>query len=529
MRLHSQREGDEELPGHISRRISRPQLVLPAILLLGVICLFWPARELRSDNFVFYFPNGHHLLPYENVAGAKYLPLVQILNMIGKVAAIQEKKNELEVWFGTTPITLRPNAAPVQVEGATYDLLLPVRLSNGQWMVPVDFLTTVLPHLTHQGVEYQDGTNRIFIGDVKPASFTVRVEPLANGARLTVQFTDKVGVSTASSNGKWIMYLGNHPMEPMEQSYRFQNPYLSELHYDDEDGVPKLILTPTSGGLNFYPVQAEGGKILLADVLKPPPSTAQTTPEPQPPAPVPAAAPNPQAPQVPAPPEISTESPAAPPGPPLPVVALDPGHGGTDNGGRSNDGVLEKDLVMQYVARVRAALLATDKYRVVLTRAADVNVTSDQRALAANVSGAICFISFHAGDLGSSTPRISIFTFQPPSPPPPPPQTPAPAGTPTAPFLPWGEVQESQLAQSTQLALALQQQLAQINGAEVDPPATAPARALRNVNAPAVAIELGRLAPDEDSKALVNPAFQQQVAGAVVQALAIVNKGATNP
>ena len=41
-------------------------------------------------------------------------------------------------------------------------------------------------------------------------------------------------------------------MEPLEPFYRFQNPYLSELQYDDQDGVPKLILSPTSGGLNFY-------------------------------------------------------------------------------------------------------------------------------------------------------------------------------------------------------------------------------------------------------------------------------------
>ena len=56
-------------------------------------------------------------------------------------------------------------------------------------------------------------------------------------------------------------------------------------------------------------------------------------------------------------------------------MALDAGHGGEDNGGHSHDGVLEKDLTAQYVARVRSALLATAKYRVVLTRTGDVNVS----------------------------------------------------------------------------------------------------------------------------------------------------------
>ena len=201
-------------------------------------------------------------------------------------------------------------------------------------------------------------------------------------------------------------------------------------------------------------------------------------------------------------------------------MALDAGHGGDDNGGHSHDGVLEKNLVAQYVAWVRSALLSTNKYRVVLSRTGDVNVTAEQRALAANMAGAICFLSFHAGDLGSASPRITIFTFQPPSAP-----EPAAGETSTPALVPWGQVQQEHLGQSLQLAQTLQHQLASLNGVEVDLAATAPVRVLRNVNAPAVAIELGRLAPDADATALTNPAFQQQVAGAVVQAVASFGTG----
>ena len=106
---HPRREGDEELPASLPRRFPRPRLFFPAILVLGLAAFFWPARELRSDNFIFYFPSGHQTLPLETVGSAKYLPLLQILNMVGKVGGIQEKKNSLKVWFGTTQIELRPN------------------------------------------------------------------------------------------------------------------------------------------------------------------------------------------------------------------------------------------------------------------------------------------------------------------------------------------------------------------------------------------------------------------------------------
>jgi len=335
-----------------------------------------------------------------------------------------------------------------------------------------------------------------------------------------VQFTDKIAVRTASSNGKWVMFLGDRPMEPMESSYHFQNPYLSELRFDDQDGVPKLILSPTSTGLNIYPSVAEGGKILLADVVKPaPPSSPQAVPPPpKPPAAAVPAQPQPAGPT----PTVTEAPPAVAPGPPLPVVALDAGHGGDDSGGHSHDGVWEKDLVAQYVARVRSALLATARYRVVLTRTGDINVSADQRALTANLSSAIYFLSFHAGDLGTESPRIAVFTFQPPTA-----AAPAAGDEPNPVFVPWGQVQEARLGQSAQLALALQQQFALINGVQADPPSAAPVRILRNINAPAVAIELGRLATDTDATDLTNAAFQQQVAAAIVQALARFEKGGT--
>jgi len=510
------RESEWRLPHFPLRRFARRWLFYPAIVALGVAAFFWPARELRSDNFIFYLPSGPHMLPVQNIGNAKYLPALQILNLLGKVGQVQEKKRVLKIGFGGAQIELLLNDPRVRVGGATYELPQTVLLSDGQWMVPVDFLTIVLPHLTHQAVEYQEGTNRIFVGDVKPASFTVRVDSLPNGVRLTVQFTDKVTVRTASSNGKWVLYLGERPMEPLEPSYHFRNPYLSEMQYDDQDGVPKLVISPTSGGLNFYPVQAEGGKILLADVVKPPSPAAQTVnPSPATTPSLPNGPPSPESPA----PQVTEEVPATPPGPPLPIVALDAGHGGTDTGGHSRDGVWEKDLVAQYVARLRSELLTTNKYRVVLSRTGDVNMSFEQRALAANLSGAVYFLSLHAGDLGTPSSCIAVFTYQPGS-------DALPTGDASPPlFVPWGQVQETRLAQSQQLALALQQQFSSLTGVVADPPAGAPFRTLRSVNAPAVAIELGRLAPDQDATSLTNPAFQQQVAVEIVQALAAYEKG----
>jgi len=498
------------------RRLSKSRLCAVLLFLLAMVGLFWPTRQLRSDSFVFYFPSNHVLLPLETIDNGKYLPLLQVLNSVGKLGGLQEKKNSLRVWFGPNPIDLRADDTQVRLEKGPLNLARPVRVRSGQWLVPVDFLVTVLPQLTHQTVEYQEGTNRIFLGDVQPESFSVRLDPLPNGARLTIQFTAKLAVHTAASNGKWVLFLGDRPMEPVESSYHFQNPYISGLEFDDQDGLPKLVLTPAGPGLNFFPVQAEGGKIFIADVAKP-----QSTELPLPGAPPtgelpapPAAAPT--GPGTPAPP---SEAPPATESAPLPVVVLDAGHGGPDTGGRSSDGVLEKDLTAQFVARVRAALLGPNKYRIVLTRTGDAEASADQRATVANLAGAVCFISFHASDLGSVARRIAVFSFQPAAPP-----APLDPHHPRA-LIPWSEVQETHLEQSRQLAAALQEQFSHLEGVEADAPSAAPVRGLRNVNAPAVAIEIGRLAADAEAAPLTDPTFQQQVAAAVAQAVASLDKG----
>jgi len=476
---------------------------------------FWPPRTLRSDNFVFYFPNSRRIIPLEIIENNKYLPLLQILNLVGKLNGLQEKHNTLEVGYGNIQIELREGDPTIRIAKETIRLSAPIRVSDGKWMVPTDFLTNVVPKLSNQAVEYQLGTNRIFFGDVKPGSFTLRLEQVSNGARLTFQFTDKVTVQTASVNGKWVLFLGDHPIEPLEQSFHFQNPYVADVSFEDQDGQPKVVITPSVTGLNFYPELAEGGKVLLADVLKPPSAVPQAPP-PSGPAPTTASAPATSAP----PPAVTEEAPATQPGPPLPVIALDAGHGGDDAGGRSRDGVTEKDLVAQLVVRVRSALLATGKYRIVSTRPGDANPTFEQRAEAVNVAGAVYFLTFHGGDLGGSSPRIAVYTYQPPQLP-----LPLPGGGARLSFVAWNHVQEAHLEQSLQLAQALQQQFAQIPGIIADTPTGAPVRTLRSANAPAVAIEIGSLTPDSDAGPLTDPTFQLQLSAAVAKVFAALQGG----
>jgi N-acetylmuramoyl-L-alanine amidase len=485
----------------------------------GLLTLLWPAQALRSANFVIYLPSGQSVIPLDMVNQVKYLPLVPILNAVGKVEAVQEKRDTFKVWFGDVQIELRLGERRVRVGASSLVLAHPVRKPGGQWMVPVEFLTRALPQLTHDTVEYQVGTNRIFIGNVNPITFSVRLDPTANGARLTVQFSEKVAIRTAASNGKWYLYLGSHPVRPLESSYHFQDAYISDLQFDDQDGVPKLIVTPAAPGLNFYPTLAEGGKILLADVLKPPPAApAEALGGEAPPIPAAGPAPGPGAP-------TETTAGEIPPGlapSPLPIIVLDAAHGGEDFGARGRDGILEKNLVAQLVARTRLRLLATRKYRVLLTRFGDVNPPFEQRERTANMARPAAFLTFHAGNLGITTPRVVVYSYQPSSQ-----EATGPGTEENQLFVPWTQIYRLHQEGGRALAESLQQKLALIPGVTTDKPAVAPVRMLRSIDAPSVAIEVGSLTTDEDSGALTDANFQQQIANAVAAGIEAFRGGAS--
>jgi N-acetylmuramoyl-L-alanine amidase len=487
----------------------------PLGAIIGMILLTTP-RIAQSDNFVFYFPKSHSVLTTRTFGNVQYLPVLSLLNLFGRVGSLNSKRKSFQIWFNSTEIRLRQDNPVVRLNNARVKLDQPVRYIDGQWMVPVNFLTTILPTLVNQTVEYQRGENRIFVGGVMPNSFTLHLSPLEQGAQLTFQFAEQVNLRTAAQNGKWILYLGNHPVEPIESNFQFNNPYVSEVKFDDHDGQPKLIITPAEPGFDFYPKLGEGNKIVVANVMKPGVTTARQAPMmPKPPAglqPAPAMPPPSSAPA-----PLST---MAVPGLSLPAVVLDAGHGGTDTGARGKNGLFEKNLTVQLVNQVVNALQATGKYRIVLTRTGDVNVGFDQRAAEANLSHPIAFISFHAGDLGPSTPRVMVYSYRPSSP-----LAMAPGADPKSLFVNWDKVQQRYMDPSSRLARDLQQDLEKTTKVASMPPMEVPVRVLQSIAAPAVAIEVGSLTPNSNSAALTNPSFQQEIAAAVVQAIASFREG----
>jgi N-acetylmuramoyl-L-alanine amidase len=89
-------------------------------------------------------------------------------------------------------------------------------------------------------------------------------------------------------------------------------------------------------------------------------------------------------------------------GDPRPIIVLDPGHGGIDNGAIAANGVMEKDIVLEFTTELRDQLERSGRYRVVMTRTDDTFIPLVDRVRMARIRQAALFISIHADAIKKS-------------------------------------------------------------------------------------------------------------------------------
>jgi N-acetylmuramoyl-L-alanine amidase len=226
-----------------------------------------------------------------------------------------------------------------------------------------------------------------------------------------------------------------------------------------------------------------------------------------------------------------------PPAPDLPAlsqaafgirtVAIDPGHGGDDEGTHGAGGAREKDLTLAVARRAKAAIEARLGIRVLLTRDDDRNVPIDERTAIANNNKADLFISLHANaSLRRITAGAAIFCaeFDKDTA-----QSATAGGADRVPafgggsrdieLVLWDLAQTRHLDQSTTFAGLLEQQLQDRVPLVARPVDRAPLRVLESANMPAVLIEMGYLSNADQEKLLAGDAFQNTLVQALYDAI----------
>jgi N-acetylmuramoyl-L-alanine amidase len=200
----------------------------------------------------------------------------------------------------------------------------------------------------------------------------------------------------------------------------------------------------------------------------------------------------------------SLPPPVGPPGvqPPRFLVVIDAAHGGNDIGARIGEGTLEKEVTLGLAGRLRSTLHARG-VDVVMTRTADVNVATANRAEEANHAQASACLTIHATATGSG---VHLYTSS---------LTPAANER----FLPWGTAQAGYVTQSMKLESEIDTALAHaaipvtLGKASVAP--------MDSIACPEVAVELAPLVGGHvtSAKELSDVSYQKTVVDAVAAAV----------
>ena len=197
------------------------------------------------------------------------------------------------------------------------------------------------------------------------------------------------------------------------------------------------------------------------------------------------------------------------------TIVIDPGHGGGDSGTRSVlDSRHEKEFTLDWARRV-GSLLATNGWRVFLTRTSDRDLSISNRIAFAAARKADVFLSLHFNSSAPNDQQSGLETY-----------CLTPTGMPSTVTRGFGD--DSALvfpnnafdAQNLHFALRVHRELLQVNGRHDR--GVRRARflgVLRGQNCPAILVEGGYLSNPQEARRISDPAYRQKLAEALAQAL----------
>jgi N-acetylmuramoyl-L-alanine amidase len=218
-----------------------------------------------------------------------------------------------------------------------------------------------------------------------------------------------------------------------------------------------------------------------------------------------------------------------------PIVVIDPGHGGIDNGTVASTGIMEKQIVLEFALLLRDQLEASGKYRVVMTRTDDTFIPLGDRVRMARIRQASLFISIHADALKKGEGEAqgaTIYTLSEKA-------SDAEAGrladnenradviagidlshesTDVADIL-IDLAQRETKSYSMRFAKSVAASMRKVARMHKHPMKSAGFKVLKAPDVPSVLIELGYVSDDADLKQLVSGSWQAKTAGAVAQSV----------
>ena len=484
---------------------SRPlPLVLAATLLMLAFGLAGIVGQTANPSLTLLSRDGRRAIPLAMLADQEFVGLDDLASAFQ--LSIQESLGAIPVSYKGKTIVLTPEQSLASVAGRLISLPAAPSRQGRRWLVPVEFISRALAPIYDSRLELRKPSRLLIIGEIRVPRLAIRYDAIGAAGRLTIDATPRA-VTSVSQDGDHITV--RFEAEALDApTPLFTPPSPSGLVQGVRLVEPATLvvdLVQRFGGFKASTLAVGSSGRLLLDLAPPPtettPAPTMTTTTPPPATPAPGSPPE-------LPPALS--HPVAS----IRTIAIDPGHGGDDEGAKGANGLKEKDLALAVARRLRSVLEARLGVRVLLTRDDDRNVPIDERAAVANNNKADLFVSLHANTSArQTTTGATVYraafdkdavagdtrpqrlpTFG--------------GGLRDVELVPWDLAQTRHLSQSVTFADMLVAQLKDHVPLSSRANDHAPLRVLESANMPAVLIELGYLSNPAQEKAITGEAFQ---------------------
>ena len=457
--------------------------------------------------------DGRRAIPLTLVNNQEFVA-VDDLAATFQLAVLEDALGALTITYKDKTIVLT-NQALASVAGRLVSLPAPAARAGRRWLVPVEFINRALALVYDTRLELRKPSHLLIVGDVRVPRVTVRYDLVAPGARLTIDATPRTASTVTEDNDRLLIKFEADALDMDSPALGQLGPQSLIVNVRQLDATTLGVdLGPRVAGFRATTLPVDTTMRLSIDVM----AAAEAAPA------SPAASAAPAA----AGPAVSPDVPPSlgPPASAIQTIAIDPGHGGADQGVKGVSGTKEKDLTLAIARRLKAAIEAQLGIRVLLTRDDDRELQPDDRTAVANNNKVDLFVSLHANaSLRPAAAGATIYyaAFDPV------PVSSALAGVDRVPtfsggmrdieLVPWGQAQTHHLSQSMAFAGILAERFTDRVALTAPGVDRAPLGVLESANMPAVLVEMGFLTNAAQEKQLTGSNFQNGFVQAMMEAI----------
>ena len=461
-----------------------------------------PATPLRLVA-----PDGARAIPTVLVGDTELVSVDDLAAIFGVLVREDALARAITVGYKGRNIVVSQDQALASISGRLVSLpAAPARI-GGRWHLPVEFIGRALSAIYEVPLELRKASRLVIRGRMRVPRVIVRQEAAGNQARVTLDVAPPAPHQVSQDGSRLLVRFDADLLDATLPAVQSQG-FVQNLTIEQTTVVIELGPRFSSFRAADVSAGADTSRIVV-DLF----AAGDQTATPGVPTP---------------PPPEATPLPLPTPG--VRTIVIDPGHGGEENGAKGARGLLEKTLTLAVARRLKSGLETRLGARVLLTRDDDRMMPLDERAAFANNNKAEVFVSLHANaslrraasgaevfylslDRADEEARrvaesegVAMPVFG--------------GGTREIDVILWEMAQTRHLAQSAELAKAIEAQLRVLVPMSQRPIQQAPFRVLVGANMPAVLVELGYLTNAEQEAALGSGPFQARLAQAITEAVA---------